>query len=482
MTAVSGARPADPALEALVGALDAAAGPLGYELDWTARRLLADKPEAVGTLAVHAVRPPLRRSADGSILDEWRKAPYAPSADAALERMRRVEALSSHALVGDAALAAPLARALRALPDATHPDLLVGPTAAIETSGAWVFVACRDEEAVTSAFAEARAASARLRFVDELAEVSNEEVAAGSTIHHAGTSEDGLHVAALGSGRFLQERTARGEPADRRVASASGTAWLRPSGLRESPRVAAWFARRRLARLSTLRAAAEITPAARAATEAGWRWWPELLDCIAGLVAVGEWGGVADAKLGPLPAVVWNQSSPWLTVGATKLLPLGHYPFRGRELHADGDRRIWGLPWVDAPEVVPLASSPESLFEKLALEDGMRLHPFGTLPTVQVHARAGKDFWKRLPATRDEAASDEVSEHYLADGLWVERGVLPGHEYVRLHLVPDELFVAIASRLARTTSGARLIVGAYAERGWERLRLLQDAGVDAVAE
>jgi len=104
-------------------------------------------------------------------------------------------------------------------------------------------------------------------------------------------------------------------------------------------------------------------------------------------------------------------------------------------------------------------------------------------PWITLEARAGKNFYKRLPAARVDEASDEVSEHFVGDELWVERGIASGGQpFVKVHRAPAENLITLAQRLSRTSSGARLRVRIGTSGGRERYRLLKDAGLDVTAQ
>lgn len=142
-----------------------------------------------------------------------------------------------------------------------------------------------------------------------------------------------------------------------------------------------------------------------------------------------------------------------------------------------------GAPWLDAPTRVPLASSGRTLLEKAALDDELLDAPVGRAPRIRVVGTAGKDFWRRLRATRDDAASDDVSEHWIGDGVWVLRG-LDAEGATRRAVVGGRPRRAPRARAApRAHRGpCAALVGCDGPEGFACLRQLRAAGVDAVTD
>lgn len=473
-------------LDALLHAI-AAERPLGHRVAPQAAPGLRDAVALEFRIAVHPLRPALRVRPDGAVVHEGRSALFAATPARALARLRAVASLADdgYSLVVACDDATPLAHALGATVDPDLPGVWRTHDVVLEPMGSRTFVTCRTAHTVARVLDVARAVGHAIRVVDEGAAIDASlgvTAPQGEVLAACGDAREGLRLCDAGDGRFVQQRIARGEVASWCVASPGQVGVAAPRGADLSPRVARWMVRQRLAFLDGLRDAARDNEVARAALAAGCTVWPALVDTLAGLVALGEWGGVANDRLGPWKPrdgePVRTVASPW-----GPLLPWGVVPFGDGALFVDPQGTLVGAPWLDAPQRVPLASSGRSLLEKAALDDELLDTPVGRAPRVRVVGVAGKDFWRRLRAARDEAASDAVSEHWLGDGVWVLRGPdAEGRPGVRLSAVDPDARLTLARRLARAAGLARLHVDCAGPEGFACLRQLRAAGLDAVTD
>lgn len=479
--------PAPPRADgaALIEALGGDEGLGGYTLAAGAEGHWAQARDPDVRIATHRSRPALRQRRDGAVVHEGRGELFAPTPAAALERMRLVGGIGEigYTLVLAEDVAGPLALALDAAPAADIPGVLVAEGAVIERIHGRTFVTCRDPAVVARCLAFASAAGARVRFGDEVAVPAREadEPARLAVLAASGDARDGLRIRGGDSaGRFVQHRLASGELAEELVVEPGRVLRVPPRGGRAySARVARWMARGRLAFLETSRDATVAADVTRTAAAMGWAFWRDLVAELAGLTALAEWGGVVNPRLGPASA--GNDARGQARASARgPLLPLGIFPFRGGEVLVDASGALLGPPWPDAAALVPMASGARTLLEKVALEDALRGTPLGRAPFVRVEGIAGRDFWRRLPAARDDAASDAVSEHWVGEGVWVERGVGAAERpFVRLSVARDEELVVLAKRLARTAGDAIVAVDCAGPEGWARLERLRGAGLRA---
>lgn len=444
----------------------------GIRVDETARPAAKGSGTGAFGLASHDERPSLFLQPDGVVTEYREVGPFAATPAHALERLEELESLLArgYLLVASVELQQSLISIFGATQDPRSPRVWRSATALLEQTRDQMLLYCTDPTDVEQAVATATQHGGRLRFAWGEPTVLQGDCGSGREILRV---NEHLSLGQIDPQTFTQTRSARGS-FDRRVFRPGENLWVSPVAWPHSLRVSRWFVNTRLVLVPELLDECRHSEAAQLARKWGWSFYHDWLEQFGGMAKLADWDGLAVMleldrdPYGPSRRAVEDSDDG-------PLLSLGNYAPSGKLL-TDARGWIYTHTWSEQRQGDPSATCPEKWFEKRALrsEHWWRIR---TEPWIKVQARAGKDFWKRLRAERDEASADDVNEHFIGQDLWVERGLGVGaRPYVCLHFAPEDEFLPLAKRLARTTDSAPLIVPRDIS-AWGRNRLLREAGI-----